>query len=57
MDQFMADASDVPGIKPGDRVELLGDHFGMLDMANMLDLNVDEVVTGISKRVPRIYTE
>ena len=47
----------VPGIKPGDRVELLGEHFGILDMANMLDLNVDEVVTGITKRVPRIYTD
>lgn len=57
MDQFMVDASNVPGIKPGDRVELLGEHFGILDMANMLDLNVDEVVTGITKRVPRIYTE
>ena len=57
MDQFMVDASGVPGIKPGDRVELLGEHFGILDMANMLDLNVDEVVTGITKRVPRIYTD
>ncbi len=57
MDQFMVDASGVHGIKPGDRVELLGGHFGILDMANMLDLNVDEVVTGITKRVPRIYTD
>ena len=56
MDQFMVDASGVPGIKAGDRVELLGERFGILDMADMLDLNVDEVVTGISKRVPRIYT-
>ena len=55
MDQFMVDASGVPGIKPGDRVELLGDHFSILDMADMLDLNVDEIVTGITKRVPRIY--
>lgn len=57
MDQFMVDASGVPGIKPGARVELLGEHFGILDMANMLDLNVDEVVTGISRRVPRVYKD
>ena len=57
MDQFMVDATDVPGIKTGDRVELLGDKFGILDMANMLDLNVDEIVTGITKRVPRVYAE
>ena len=55
MDQFMVDAGNVPGIKAGDTVELLGDQFGILDMADLLDLNVDEVVTGISKRVPRVY--
>lgn len=57
MDQFMVDASGVPGVKPCDRVELLGEHFGILDMADMLDLNVDEVVTGISKRVPRVTAD
>ena len=57
MDQFMVDASGVPGVKPCDRVELLGEHFGILDMADMLDLNVDEVATGISKRVPRVTAD
>ena len=57
MDQFMVDATEVPGIKPGDTVELLGEHFGILDMALLLDINVDEVVTGISKRVPRVTSD
>ena len=55
MDQFMVDATEVEGIKRGDKVELLGVNFGILDMARLLDVNVDEIVCNISKRVPRIY--
>lgn len=55
MDQFMVDVTDAGPVKRGDRVELLGGKFGILDMADLLDVNVDEIVCNISKRVPRIY--
>ncbi|MBQ1524715.1 MAG: alanine racemase, partial [Firmicutes bacterium] len=55
MDQFMVDATDVPGLKRGDRIELLGEGMTILDMAELLGENVDEIVCRIGKRVPRIY--
>ncbi len=57
MDQFMVDATDVPGLERGDRIELLGKDFGILDMAEVLGENVDEIVCRIGKRVPRVYTK
>ena len=57
MDQFMVDVTDIPNVKRGDTVALLDDHVSILWMANLLDANVDEIVCGISKRVPRIYEE
>jgi len=56
MDQFMVDVSEIEDVKRGDEVELLGSQFGIKDMAEMLDDNVDEIVCRISKRVPRTYT-
>lgn len=56
MDQFMADVTDIPGVARGDRVELLnGKELSILRMADALDANVDEIVCGISARVPRVY--
>ena len=57
MDQFMVDVTDIPDVQRGDTVALLDDHVSILWMANLLDVNVDEIVCGISKRVPRIYEE
>ena len=57
MDQFMVDVTDIEGVERGDEVELLGSLFGILDMATMLEDNVDEIVCRISKRVPRIYVD
>ncbi|MBR0139584.1 MAG: alanine racemase [Firmicutes bacterium] len=57
MDQFMVDASDAGEVRRGDRIELLGEAFGILDMADLMGINVDEIVCGIGKRVPRIYKE
>lgn len=54
MDQFMVDVSEIPGVERGDSVELLGEHMTILAMANLLNKNVDEIVCGISKRVPRL---
>lgn len=55
MDQFMVDVSDIDGVCRGDTVTLLDDELSILWMANLLDANVDEIVCGISKRVPRVY--
>lgn len=55
MDQFMVDITDIPDVKRGDTVTLLDDELSILWMADLIDANVDEIVCGISKRVPRIY--
>lgn len=55
MDQFMVDVTDIEDVKRGDTVELLNEKLSVLWMADLLDENVDEIVCGISKRVPRIY--
>ena len=57
MDQFMVDVTDIPNVQRGDTVALLDDHVSILWMANLLDVNVDEIVCGISKRVPRVYED
>ena len=55
MDQFMVDVTDIDDVKRGDTVTLLDENLSVLWMADLLDTNVDEIVCGISKRVPRIY--
>ncbi len=55
MDQFMVDVTDIPDVKRGDTVTLLDEKLSVLWMADLLNTNVDEIVCGISKRVPRIY--
>ena len=54
MNQFMVDVSGLD-VKRGDNVTLLGEGMSILRMANLLDKNVDEIVCGISKDVPKIY--
>ena len=55
MDQFMVDVTDIPDVRRGEPVTLLGDGITIQQMADMLDINVDEIVCGITKRVPRVY--
>ena len=57
MDQFMVDVTDIGEVRRGDTVSLLDDELSVLWMADLLDKNVDEIVCGISKRVPRIYED
>lgn len=57
MDQFMVDVTDIGEVRRGDTVALLDDKLSVLWMADLLGRNVDEIVCGISKRVPRIYEE
>ena len=55
MEQFKVDVTEIENVQRGDTVALLDDHVSILWMANLLDVNVDEIVCGISKRVPRVY--
>ena len=57
MDQYMLDVTDIPEVKVGDSVTLIGEGSTILEMANLLDKNVDEIVCGIADRVPRIYKD
>lgn len=61
MDQLMVDVTEVPETKPGDTVTLIGtdgDETITADQLAALYGTIGyEVVCGISKRVPRIYTE
>ena len=55
MDQFMVDVTEIEGVCRGDTVSLLDDELSILWVANLIGANVDEIVCGISKRVPRVY--
>ncbi|MCG0276448.1 MAG: alanine racemase [Thermosediminibacteraceae bacterium] len=59
MDQCMVDVTDVPGVMPGDEVELFGtgESGGVTadEVAKIMGTIPYEVVCGISKRVPRVY--
>lgn len=59
MDQFMVDVTDIPDVKPGDEVTLIGkDQDACIRVEELGDLCGRfsyEFVCDISKRVPRIY--
>jgi alanine racemase len=60
MDWIMLDVTDVPGVKVGDEVTLLGcDHEGncisVEELAEKAATISYEIFCGISKRVPRVY--
>ncbi len=55
MDQFMVDVTDVPQVKFGDEVILLGDSCTADDMAHCIGTIGYEIVCNIGKRVPRVY--
>jgi len=59
MDQCMADVTGIPGAAPGDTVALLGTTGESLcadALAGLLGTINYEIVCGIGKRVPRVYT-
>ena len=55
MDQFMVDVTHIPDVCRGDTVHLLDDVLTVPWMAELADRSIDEIVCGISKRVPRVY--
>jgi alanine racemase len=53
----MADVTDIPGVQPGDIVTMLGEGgVGADDLADVVGTISYEVICGIGKRVPRVYT-
>ena len=58
MDQCMADVTDIPGVKPGDPVIMLGSEEEGISADNLAEITGTisyEILCGISKRVPRNY--
>ena len=61
MDQMMVDLSNIPEAKVGDTVVLIGedgeDKVSLLEVADKAATNRNEILSGISRRVPRVYIE
>lgn len=55
MDQVMADVSALPEVKPGDEVELIGEHIPVAEVAERAGTIVWEIFTGLGPRLPRLY--
>jgi alanine racemase len=59
MDLTMVDVSEIPGVKAGDEVVLLGrqgaEEITAVEMAGWIESIPYEVLCGIGKRVPRVY--
>jgi alanine racemase len=57
MDLAGLDVTGTGGVKPGDEVELLGDHISLEEMAEAAGTNAYEVLTSLSHRAPHRYTD
>ncbi len=61
MDQFMVDVTDIPEVKQGDRVILLGrDGASCISVEELAEWSHSfnyELVCTVGKRIPRVYTE
>jgi alanine racemase len=59
MDSAMIDITDIEGVEVGDKVTIFSAEPGstLEDMARVLDTIPYEIMTSISARVKRIYTE
>jgi len=56
MDMIMVDIGDLQ-VSAGDRVEIIGDNQPLMKFAKTVNTIPYEVLTGISKRVHRVYIE
>ncbi len=57
MDMLALDLSDVPAARIGDKVELWGAHVGVDEVARHAGTIAYELLTGVTARVPRLYSE
>lgn len=55
MDQMMVDVTDIPEVHPGDTATLLGGGIPLREYAALGNLNRNESLAMIGRRVPRIY--
>lgn len=58
MDQMMVDVSEIPGVQRGDEAILFGPQQGaptVDELALLAETNKNSIVSGISRRVPRVY--
>ena len=59
MDQFMVDVTDIPSVKEGDRVVLLGfdgnEHISAEELGRLSGRFNYELVCDLGKRLPRVY--
>jgi alanine racemase len=55
MDMCMVDVTGLPDVEEGDEVIVFGDDHKVSEMARVLETIPYEVLTGISRRVKRIY--
>lgn len=57
MDLCMIDVTDFPTVQVGDTVEIWGKHVAVETVAELSDTIQYEVLSCVSKRVPRVYME
>jgi alanine racemase len=61
MDVCALDVTDIPAAMPGDSVTLIGEQDGLSinanDLAELMGTVIEEIFSGISKRVPRVYID
>ena len=57
MDMFMADITNIHGVREGDDVILFGKELSVENVAKWADTIPYEIMTGISQRVKRVYFE
>ena len=55
MDQMMVDVTDIPGVKPGEAVTLLGDGISLEQYSAWTGCHRNELLCRIGRRVPRVY--
>ncbi|HEV7959928.1 MAG TPA: alanine racemase [Rhizomicrobium sp.] len=55
MDMTVLDVTELPNVKTGDVVELLGDHVLLENMASLAGTNAYEILTGL--KLPRHYVD
>lgn len=57
MDMCMIDVSDIQNVNEGDEVVIFNDKYTISDMAKSLGTIPYEILTGISRRVKRVYVQ
>jgi alanine racemase len=57
MDMTLLDVTDLPNVKPGDRVEVFGEQIFVSEIARLCETIPYEIMTGISRRVKRVLVD